>query len=159
MAKKRIVLSSSGVIGDLFTKYGLDTNVLVDLVLYPRAVDYFQRRGYSFPDKFLCTLSQCIGECKGVLINRYAYSEEKANMRINEIMKDFLIEKLPNVLIEDDILVVEEIGQKYGLNYEDIPIIYGFWKLKVNIIVVRDNAFEETCKELNINVIRWPRFS
>lgn len=148
-----------GVIGDLFTKYGLDANVLIDLVLYPKAKEYFETRGYSFPGKFLCILPQCIGECKGVLINRYGYSEEKANKEINKIMEDFLIEKLPGVIIEDDISVVEEIGQNCGLNTGDVPIIYGFWKLKVNIVVVRDNAFENTCKELNINVVKWPSFS
>ena len=158
MAQKRMILKGS-VIGDLFTKYGLDANVLVDFVLYLKAKEYFKKRGYSFPGKFLCTLSQCIGECKGVLINRYSYSEEKANTQINKIMEEFLIEKLPNVVIEDDVSIVEEIGQKYGLNEEDVPIIYGFWKLKVNIIVVRDNAFENTCKELNINVVKWPSFS
>ena len=159
MVRKRMVLSSSGVIGDLFTKYGLDTNVLVDLILYPKSVEYFKKRGYSFPGKFLCTLRQCIGECKGVLINRYDYSEGKANKEIDRILEEFMIEKLPNVVIEDDIEVIEEIGQRYQLNDEDVPIIYGFWKLKVNIIVVRDTAFENTCKELNINVIRWPSFS
>tara|TARA_Y100000310_G_scaffold343333_1_gene450475 strand:- start:547 stop:1026 length:480 start_codon:yes stop_codon:yes gene_type:complete len=159
MARKRMVLSSSGVIGDLFTKYGLDTNVLVDLILYPKAVEYFKKRGYSFPDKFLCTLRQCIGECKGVLINKYDYSKDKANKEIDRILEEFMIEKLPDVVIEDDVEVIEEIGQKYQLNDEDVPIIYGFWKLKVNIVVVRDNAFENTCKELNINAIRWPSFS
>ena len=158
MAQKRMILKGS-VIGDLFTKYGLDANVLVDLVLYPKAKEYFEKRGYSFPGKFLCTLSQCIGECKGVLINRYGYSVEKADAEINQIMEEFLIEKLPNVVIEDDVSVVEKIGQKYGLNEEDVSIIYGFWKLKVNIIVVRDNAFENTCKELNINIVKWPSFS
>jgi len=158
MAQKRMILKGS-VIGDLFTKYGLDANVLVDLVLYPQAKEYFEGRGYSFPRKFLCTLPQCIGECKGVLINRYDYSEEKANSTINRIMEEFLVEKLPNVVIDDDVSVVEEIGQEYGSNEEDVPIIYGFWKLKVNIIVVRDNAFENTCKELNINVVKWPSFN
>ena len=124
-------MSSSGVIGDMFTKYGLDANVLVDLVLYPKAKEYFQKRGYSFPDKFLCTLHQCIGEAKGVLINRYEYSEEKANQELDKIIEEFMIEKSPAVVVEDDIEVVEEIGQKYGLNDEDVPIIYGFWKLKI----------------------------
>lgn len=158
MVKTRIVLRAN-VIGDLFTKYGLDANVLVDLVLYPEAKEYFKERGYSFPDKFLCTLPQCIGECKGVLIHKYSYSEEKANKDIDTILGRFMIEKLLNVIIEDDIEVVEEIGQNYGLNEEDVSIIYGFWKLKVNIVVVRDTAFENTCKRLNINAIRWPRFS
>ena len=31
--------------------------------------------------------------------------------------------------------MVEEIEQKYRLNVEGVPIIYGFWKLKVNIII------------------------
>lgn len=129
------------------------------MVLYPKAKEYFQKRGYSFPDKFLCTLHQCIGEAKGVLINKYDYSEEKANKELDRIIEEFMIEKSPAVVIEDDIEVVEEIGQKHGLNDEDIPIIYGFWKLKINIVVVRDNAFENTCKELNINIIRWLKFS
>lgn len=159
MAQKRMILKGNVLVGDMFTKYGLDANVLVDLVLYPKAKDYFQKRGYSFPDKFLCTLHQCIGEAKGVLINRYGYSEEKANTEIDKIIEEFMIEKSPAVVVEDDISVVEEIGQKYGLNEEDVPIIYGFWKLKINIVVVRDNAFESTCKELNLNVIRWPSFS
>ncbi len=153
------MILKGGVIGDLFTKYGLDANVLVDLVLYPKAKEYFEKRGYSFPGKFLCTLPQCIGECKGVLINRYGYSKEKADIEIDRMIDEFLIEKLPNLVIEDDLSVVEEIGQKYGLNEEDLPIIYGFWKLKVNIIVVRDNAFEDTCTELNIKVVKWPSFS
>lgn len=159
MTKKKYLLKGSILVGELFTKYGLDTNVLVDLVLYPKAKEYFQQRGYSFPDKFLCTLSQCIGEAKGVLINKYGYSQEKADHELNIIFEEFMIEKPPPVLIEDDIRIVEEIGQKHQLNEEDVPIIYGFWKLKINIVVVRDNAFEETCKELNINAIRWPTFS
>lgn len=159
MTRKIVVLSSSGVIGDIFTKYGLDANVLVDLVLFPKAKEYFQKRGYSFPDKFLCTLRQCIGEAKGVLIHRYGYSEEKANQDLDGILEEFMIEKSPTVVIEEDIEIVEEIGQKYGLNDEDVPIIYGFWKLKINIVVVRDTAFENTCRELNINVIKWPAFN
>lgn len=159
MAQRRMILKGNVLVGDMFTKYGLDANVLVDLVLYPKAKEYFQKRGYSFPDKFLCTLHQCIGEAKGVLINRYGYSKEKANKEIDRIVEEFMIEKSPAVVVEDDISVIEEIGQKYGLNEEDVPIIYGFWKLKINIVVVRDNAFENTCKELNINIIRWPSFS
>ena len=159
MAKKSIILSSSGVISEMFTKYGLDTNVLIDLVLYPKAKEYFQKRGYSFPKKILCTLHQCIGEAKGVLINKYYYSEEKANQQLDGILEEFMIEKSPAVVVQEDIEVVEEIGKMYSLNDEDVPIIYGFWKLKINIVVVRDVAFENTCKELNINVIKWPVFS
>lgn len=159
MVRQGYILKGNILVGDLFTKYGLDANVLVDLVLYPKAKEYFQQKGYSFPDKFLCTLHQCIGEAKGVLINRYNYSLEQADQELNKIMEDFMIEKSPAVVIEDDILIVEEIGQKYKLNEEDVPIIYGFWKLKINIVVVRDRAFENSCKELNINIIRWPHFN
>ena len=159
MVRQGFILKGNILVGNLFTKYGLDANVLVDLVLYTKAKEYFQERGYSFPDKFLCTLHQCIGETKGVLINRYNYSAEKADQEINKIMEEFMIEKSPAVVVENDIKVVEEMGQKYGLNEEDIPIIYGFWKLKINIVVVRDKAFENACRELNINIIRWPKFN
>lgn len=91
--------------------------------------------------------------------NKYEYSEEKANQELDRLLEEFMIEKSPAVVVEDDIEVVEEIGQKFSLNNEDIPIIYGFWKLNISIVVVRDSAFENTCKELNIKVIRWPTFS
>lgn len=159
MVERKYLLKGNVLVGDLFTKYGLDSNVLVDLLLYPKAKDYFQQRGYSFPDKFLCTLPQCIGETKGILIHKYNYSEERANQEIDRILEDFLIEKLPTIVIQEDVAFVEEIGKRYQLNSEDVPIIYEFWKLKVNIVVVRDKAFELTCRDLNINTIRWPRFS
>src|SRR3989338_436227 len=119
MVQKRYVLKGNILVGDLFTKYGLDANVLVDVILYPHAKEYFQQKGYSFQDKFLCTLHQCIGEAKGVLIHKYSYSAEKADREINQILEEFLIEKSPAVVVEDDIKVIEEIGQKYGLNDED----------------------------------------
>ncbi len=131
----------------------------MDLVLYPMAKEYFQKRGYSFPDKFLCTLHQCIGEAKGVLINKYQYLEEDADEELDRVIEEFMIEKSPAVVIEEDIEVIEEIAEKYDLNDEDIPIIYAFWKLNITIVVVRDSAFESVCKELNINAIRWPRFN
>ncbi len=159
MVAKRYVLKGNLLMGDFFTKYGLDANVLIDLAIYPHAKEYFIQRGYSFPNKFLCTLPQCIGETKGILIHKYNYSEEQADQAIDNILEEFMIEKLPTVVIEDDIKVIEEAGEQYGLNAEDVPIIYGFWKLKINIVVVRDNDFENTCRKLNINTIRWPSFS
>lgn len=146
------------IIGHFLIKYGVDTNVLVDLILYPNAKEYFKKKGYSFPDKFLCTIPQVIGETKGVLINRYNYSKDKADKEIDRILQEFVIEKLNFNSFDEDISLIEEIGQKYKLNEEDITIIYAFWKMKVKIVVARDTAFENTCKELNINVIKWPKF-
>jgi hypothetical protein len=154
----RKVMHRTFLIGDLFVRFGLDTNVLVDLILHPNAKEYFKDKGYSFPDKFLCTLPQCVGECKGVLINKYGLVQGEVDAKIDALLDEFMIEKLPRLVIESDISVVQEIGMKYGLNDEDVPIIYGFWKFKVNIVVVRDFAFEKTCSDLNITAIRWPAF-
>ncbi|MBI2671992.1 type II toxin-antitoxin system VapC family toxin [Candidatus Woesearchaeota archaeon] len=145
-------------LGDFFPKFGIDSNVLIDLVLYPKAKEYFKQKGYSFPDKSLCILPDILGEVKGVLINRYKYSKEKADTEIDKLLEEFDIEKLPQLVIEKDSKTIEEIGDKYQLNGEDIPIIYQFWKLKVKKILVRDNAFEQTCKELNISIEKWPKF-
>ena len=157
MIKHKMVLQGR-IIGDLVPKCGLDANVLVDLILYPNAKKYFKEHGYSFPHQFLCTLPQCIGECKGVLINKYGFTLQKANDVIDALLDDFMVQKLPFVSLNDDIIAVEGLGKKHGLNDEDLPIIYGFWKLKITLVVSRDNAFEATCEELNINVIRWPLF-
>lgn len=126
-------------------------------MLYQDAKEYFKKRGYSFPDKFLCVVPQIIGETKGVLINKYNYSEEQANKEIDRILQEFTIGKVTLWSIEDDISIVDEIGKKHSLNQEDVLIIYSFWKLGVRIVVSRDLAFENTCKELNINVIKWPK--
>ena len=148
----------SAIIGDIFPKFGIDANVLIDLILYSKAKEYFKQKGFSFPDKSLCTLPNILGEVKGVLINRYEYSKEKADTEIDNLLEEFSIEKLPQLVIEKDSKTIEEIGDKYQLNKEDIPIIYQFWKLKVKKILVRDNAFEQTCKELNISIEKWPKF-
>ena len=148
--------SSKTTLGHFFTKLGIDANVLIDLVLDPKAKDYFKEKGYSFPDKFLCTLSRIVGETKGVLINKYNFTEEKANNEIDNVLNELNIEKFPMIQFEDDVKIVKEIAKKFDLNKEDIAIIYCFWKLKVKKILVRDNAFEKTCKELNFGVIKWP---
>ncbi len=49
------------------------------------------------------------------MINRYDYSEEKADTEIDRILEEFMVEKSPAVVVEDDISVVEKIGQKYEL--------------------------------------------
>ena len=148
--------SSNVLLGHFLTKFGIDANVLIDLILDPKAKEYFKEKGYSFPDKFLCTLNRIVGESKGVLINRYNYTEEKANLEIDKILDELNIEKFPMIKFDDDVKIVKEIAKKYDLNKEDIAIIYCFWKLKVKKILVRDNAFEKTCKELNFEVIKWP---
>src|SRR3989344_2653504 len=141
---------SDFIISDVFPKTGIDANVLIDLILYKKAKDYFKNKEYNFPNKFLCTLNRVVGETKGVLINRYDYSEEKATKEIEKLIEELNIELFPMVKFEDDVELVEKIGSKYNLNDEDIAIIYGFWKYKVKNILVRDEAFENTCKELKI---------
>lgn len=152
------MIKTTVFLGQFMTKCGIDANVIIDLVLYQSSREYFKKKGYSFPDKFLCTLPQVIGEIKGVLINKYDFKEEDADARINKVLKDFCIEKIKSFPINDDIHIVEEIGEKYGLNDEDIPIIYSFWKYHVKMVLVRDKAFQKTCEELNINVIEWQNF-
>jgi hypothetical protein len=75
-----IEMSSKTTLGHFLTKFGIDANVLIDLVLDPKAKDYFKEKGYSFPDKFLCTLNRIVGETKGVLINKYKFTEPEANI-------------------------------------------------------------------------------
>ncbi|PIN74541.1 hypothetical protein COV18_06585 [Candidatus Woesearchaeota archaeon CG10_big_fil_rev_8_21_14_0_10_37_12] len=146
------------ILAHFLTKCGIDTNVLVDLILYPSSKEYFEQRGYSFPDKCLCITRQVLGETKGVLIHKYGFSEEKADKEIKAILDLFFIEILPYVSVYDDIEEVERIGKKYSLNEEDIRIIYSFWKCNLKLVIVRDRAFEKTCEELNIQTVVWPIF-
>lgn len=149
---------SDFIIGDIFPKTGIDTNVIVDLILYKKAKDYFKEKEYNFPNKFLCTLHAVIGEAKGILINKFQYSKEKADLEIDKLLDELNIEKLPFKKVETDIEIIEKIGNKFMLNKEDVHIIYEFWKLNVKSIIVRDYAFEKTCKELQIKIITWPMF-
>ena len=43
-------------------------------------------------------------------------------------------------------------------NYCCIKYKLRIWKFKVKTIIVRDHAFEKTCEELKIEVIKWPKF-
>lgn len=136
---------------------GIDSSVLVDLALYEESVNYFKKLGFQFPKELFCTVTACVGEAKGVLINEYGKDVDWVNKRLDEILDSFFIEKRYwKDDFYDDVEVVENIGKKYGLNEEDVPIILTLWKHGVSIVIVRDKAFENTCKELNIDVIGFP---
>ncbi len=137
---------------------GIDASVLVDLALYEESVEFFKKLGFQFPKELFCTASNCIGEAKGVLINTYKKDVAWTNKRLDEILDKFFIEKLYcKDEFYEDIDVVKKIGDKYELNEEDVPIILTLWKNGVGIVIVRDKAFEDTCKELNIDVIGFPK--
>ncbi len=136
---------------------GIDSSVLIDLALYEKSVEYFKSYGFQFPSEVFCVTTNSIGEAKGVLINKYKKSLAWVNKRIDDILDQFYIQK---IMYEDDFyqdaVTIERIGEKYGLNEEDVPIILTMWKHGVSIVMVRDKAFEDTCKELGIDVIGFP---
>lgn len=155
--QKQLFIRGTLLVGDFFPKCGIDASVLVDLILYKNAKQYFKDKGYSFPDKVLCTNGAAIGDTKGVLINKYNYDPKLVDKEIDTILNDFFIEKQPCLKIEDDVKIIEDIGAEYELNEEDVPIIYQFWKQKVKMVIVRDEAFEKTCQKLNMIILPWPK--
>ncbi len=147
-------------VGDLFKKVGLETSFLVDLCLMEDAHDFLKAQGYDQSLTRLCTLARCIGEAKGVLINRKGLSESEANQKIDRVLHQFDVQKLDiNHLDWEDVTTVEELATKHKMNPEDIPIVYAFWKSRIHLLLTRDKALTAVCKELGMGVMYIPAFT
>ncbi len=135
----------------------IDSSVLIDIALYEDSLNYFKKYGFQFPRDLFCVVTNSIGETKGVLINKYNKEPSWVNSRINFLLDEFYIQKLLyDESFHEEYDIIKKIGDKHGLNEEDIPIILTLWKHEISIVIARDKAFENTCKELGIDVISFP---
>ncbi len=149
---------------DLFVLMGLDTSVLVDLILSTKAKEFFYGNVYQFEKNLIFTHRTCLGECLGLLIGNYGFSKEEARGKIQQFVDEFKVTILER---EEDVGPDEQyvfnLGKKYGWSGDqiinDAIIIASFWRKGINMVVVRDHIFEKVCRELKITVLSFPLFT
>ncbi len=157
MLRKKVKLQ------DLFAFVGLDTSVLIDLMMLSPAKEFFEEKIYLFEENLLFTHRMCLAECLGLLIGNYGFSKEEAKEKIRAFLEEFRITILElDEGLEEDGKYVFGIGKKYGWSGDqiinDAIIIASFWRKRMNMVVVRDGVFEKVCKELKMKVLSFPLF-
>lgn len=146
-------------------KNGLDTSRLVNLIICFDSPQNFRIEGFQFPPNLFFIHEITFNEAVGILINEFNFDQKDAISKVRkwkeefgtcEIKKDETSEEYEKIVEKTNEEVVKEKGEDYKIGDNDIMIIAGFLKEKVNIVHVKDMGFEETCKRLKINIIPTP---
>jgi len=147
-------------------KNGLDTSRLVNLIICFDSPSDFKIKGFSFPPNLFYIHEISFNEAVGILIERFNFDQKKAISKVREwknafgtpeIKRDSNFEEYERIVERTNEDIVKEKGENYRIGINDIRIIAGFLKEKINLVHVKDRGFEETCKKLNINVIEIPQ--
>ena len=147
-------------------KNGLDTSRLVNLIICFDHPDNFKIKGFQFPPNLFFIHEISFNETVGILINEFKFDREKAISRVKEwrnefrtteIKRDEISKDYEKIVEKTNQEIVKEKGNNYKIGDNDIIIIAGFMKEKVNIVHVKDKGFEETCKRLGMNIIPTPK--
>jgi len=146
---------------DLFVFVGLDTSVLMDLITFEKAKDYFRQQVYQFEENFLFTHRMCLAECLGLLVGERGMPKEETRAKIRALLEEFRITILErDEQLQNDEQYVFALGRRYGWKgseiINDAIIIASFWRKRISLVVVRDYIFEKVCRELKINVLSFP---
>lgn len=147
---------------DLFAFVGLDSSVLMEMLLSDTAKQFFLEEIYAFEKNLLFTHRVCIGECFDLLVGIYIHSKEDARKKIKNLLQEFQITILEEEPVTEDINYVFGIGKKYGwegvIANRDALIIASFLKKEIKTVIVRDKIFEKVCRELKIFSFPFPPF-
>ncbi|MBI4453909.1 hypothetical protein HY636_04670 [Candidatus Woesearchaeota archaeon] len=150
-----------------FIKNGLDTSTIINVIVgFDSEFEEFRQRGFTFPPNLFFYHEVSWSETIGVLINEHKFTKEEA---IDSLKKLILTFNLQKVLRKDsdDIFekLVEEANQKVVQKYNnqrlkiginDIVIIGGFLRERINFVHSGDGGFLKTCVELGLNIVPLP---
>ena len=81
MARQKVQLQ------DLFAVVGLDTSVIIDLMMLSAAKEFFEEKIYLFEENLLFTHRMCLAEGLGLLIGNYGFSKEEARKKIQAFLE------------------------------------------------------------------------
>jgi len=152
-----------------FIKNGLDSSVMINLIVcFDSKFDEFRKRDFTFPPNLFYFHKVSHPEVVGVLINTFNFTEKEAKeslkklieeFNLNKLMRDELTDESYEKLVEEanDRIVKKENNEDLRIGDQDIIIIGGFLKNKINFIHSGDENFKKTCEELKLNVIPLPK--
>ncbi len=150
-----------------FVKNGLDSSVLINLVVgSDSSFKRFEEEGFTFPPNVFYFHEVSIPEVLGVLRNRFNFSRSEAVESFNKLVSEFNLQKIKIdekidetfdlLVIEANKKVVENHGKNFGIGDQDVIIIAGFFKEKMNFVHSGDKGFLKTCEELGMTPIQLP---
>ena len=150
-----------------FIKNGLDTSTIINVIVsFDSEFKEFRERGFTFPPNLFFYHEISWPETIGVLINKHKFTKTEAIDSLKKMIVQFNLTKIKR-LDSDDLLesmvreanqrvVTKENNPRLKIGEQDITIIGGFLKEKVNFIHSGDNGFLKTCEELGLNTVPLP---
>lgn len=152
-----------------FIKNGLDSSTLINLIVcFDSKFDEFRNRGFTFPPNLFYYHEISKTEVIGVLMYKHNFTKEEAIDSFNKLINEFNLNKIVRnestdkayeKIVEEanERVVRKEKNEKSRIGEQDIIIIGGFLKNKINFIYTGDEGFRKTCEELKLNVIPLPK--
>ena len=150
-----------------FIKNGFDTSTIINVIVsFDSEFEEFRQRGFTFPPNLFFYHEVSWSETIGVLINEHKLSKEEAITALRKLIAKFNLQKV--VRLDFDHLLeklVEEANQRVAKKFNnpglkigdnDVIIIGGFLREKINFVHSGDEGFLKTCEELGINTVRLP---
>ena len=148
-----------------FEKVGIDTSILVNLVVKDINLFKFKEKNFSIKNIFYYA-QKTKYEFMGVLINKNGFDREEAkkswkrvadalDLNLISTQKNKIFPYLFRVEEANNFLVKQRGNCNFQMTYKigkaDIEIIANFLKEGVCLVYTSDRAFYETCKILRLN--------
>jgi len=147
-----------------FIKNGLDSSTMINIIaVFDSEFEEFKNLGYEFPPNLFFYHDISWTETIGVLINEHNFTKEEAKEGLNKLIKKFNLQKITRF---DSDEYFEEIVEKANkrvvdkfkntrleIGDNDIIIIAGFMREKINFIHSGDEEFLKTCEELGLHIV------
>lgn len=147
-----------------FEKVGIDTSILVNLIIKETNLFKFKEKEFSIKNIFFYARKTKY-EFIGVMINRYGFDKKEArklwkktvnafNLNLIRIGNKDMSSYISQVKEVNNLLVKNRDNPNFQMTYKigdsDIEIISHFLKEKVDLVYTSDRAFYETCKALGL---------
>ncbi|MEK6938473.1 MAG: hypothetical protein AABX04_05490 [Nanoarchaeota archaeon] len=151
-----------------FIKNGLDTSTIINVIVsFDSEFEEFQKKGFTFPPNLFFYHEVSWPETIGVLINEHKFTKEEAVTALKKLIAKFNLQRIVR-FDSDDLFekLVEEANQKviqksnnprFKIGENDVIIIGGFLRDKINFVHSGDEGFLKTCEELSINTVPLPK--
>ena len=158
-----------------YQKIGIDTSVLVNLIIKDIDLFKFKEKEFSINDAIYYAMKTKY-EFKGVILNKYGFNKKEKNklwrrvknslgLKPIKIGKRNISQYLGRVREANSLLIKQGHATKYPtaciIGEEDIEIIANFLKWGITKIYTSDRAFYETCKAIGLKseLILIPEYS
>ena len=168
--KKAVEVYTMGCMANFkgFIKNGLDSSTLTNVIaIFDSEFEEFKKRGFGFPPNLFYYHKISWSETIGVLINEHNFTKEEAKEGLKKLISQFNMKDIKRI---DSDELFEEMVEKANRNViqkfnnpnlkigdNDIIIIGGFLRDKLNFAHSGDEGFLKTCEELGLNVMPLPK--